>query len=367
MASQGSLRVEQTLSRTDVDCRPVSPVRIQPLTPMIEEEWDRFVFDRPDGSFFHLTGWKHVIEKTFGYQPRYVYAARDGKITGIAPLFYLSNWLAGRCLISAPLGTYGGVCAADEDSRFRLIEYLKEQATSGGVDYLELRQRGGGLCPFFHRNPLYVTFSTNLSADPVENFKRLPRDTRYMIRKAEKLGLHAQHGLDQMDVFYELFAQSMRRHGTPVFSRTLFENLHTTFGNHIDLLVVYSGKQAVSGVISFFFRDIILPYFAGAGPDAPRLAANNFMYWELMKKAAQTGFRTFDFGRSKKNTGSYAFKSQWKMTVEPLDYQVYLVKRKTVPNFSPANPKYELAMRTWRVLPLWLTKQLGPRVVRWIP
>ena len=359
--------MEQVLSSADLIPPAVSSVRVHELTPAREKEWDRFVGEQPNGSFFHLTGWKHVIEKTFGYQPRYSYAERNGTITGIAPLFYVSNWLVGRCLISVPLAAYGGVCEADEESGCRLTENLREQATSSGIDYLELRHRGGGLLPGFHQNPLYVNFTTTLSANPEENFKRLPRDTRYMIRKAEKAGLRASHGLEQLDVFYELFAQSMQRHGTPVFPRTLFENLRETFGNKLDLLMIYRGSQAVSGVLSFFFRDAILPYYAGAGPDAPRLAANNFMYWELMKKAAQDGFRTFDFGRSKKHTGSYAFKSQWNMNVNTLDYQVFLVKRKTVPNFSPANPKFEFATRAWRHLPLWLTKQLGPRVVRWIP
>jgi hypothetical protein len=91
------------------------------------------------------------------------------------------------------------------------------------------------------------------------------------------------------------------------------------------------------------------------------------MYWELMKWAAEQGFRMFDFGRSKKGTGSFAFKSQWNMDVQPLDYQVLLVKRKTVPNFSPVNPKFEMAIRIWKKLPLSLTKLLGPAVVRLIP
>jgi FemAB-related protein (PEP-CTERM system-associated) len=188
-----------------------------------------------------------------------------------------------------------------------------------------------------------------------------------MIRKAQKAGLRAQHGLDQLDEFYRLFAQSMSRHGTPVFPRALFENLFEEFPAQTDLMLVRIGTTPVSGVVSFRFRDTILPYYAGAGPDAPRLAANNFMYWELMQCAARDGVRCFDFGRSKKGTGSYAFKTQWNMNVEPLDYQVYLVKRKTVPNFSPVNPRFDLAARVWQRLPSFLTLLVGPRVVRWFP
>jgi hypothetical protein len=81
----------------------------------------------------------------------------------------------------------------------------------------------------------------------------------------------------------------------------------------------------------------------------------------------QKGIRVFDFGRSKKGTGSYAFKTQWNMTEEPLHYGVHLVRRKTVPNFSPVNPKFERATRIWQKLPAWLTTAVGPHVVRWFP
>ena len=123
----------------------------------------------------------------------------------------------------------------------------------------------------------------------------------------------------------------------------------------------------MAAVFSFFFRDTVLPYYAGASPEAPALAANNLLYWELMERSAAKGIRWFDFGRSKKGTGAYAFKTQWNMTMLPLNYQLYLVKRETVPNFTPLNPKFERAARVWSKLPLALTKMLGPRVVRWFP
>jgi len=337
------------------------------FAPHDAERWDRFVMDQPQGTFFHLTGWKRVIEKTFGYQPRYLYTAQGSQITAVAPLFSVSNWVLGKCLLSVPFGVYGGICAIGPESDETLLSHLKQLARTERVEYLELRNRKSGPRPEFHSNTLYSTFTTELSTDLEANRKRLPRDTRYMIRKAEKAGLQTRHDLDQMKDFYTLFVESMRRHGTPVFPRTLFDNLADEFQDRMDLLMVYAGAKPVAGVVSFLYRDTILPYYAGAGPEAPGLAANNLMYWELMRYAAQAGFRWFDFGRSKRNTGSFAFKSQWNMTVEPLDYQVFLVNRKTVPNFSPVNPKFELATRVWRRLPLRLTKHLGPRLVRWFP
>jgi FemAB-related protein (PEP-CTERM system-associated) len=340
---------------------------VRPFTAELAEEWDRFVSEHPKGSFFHQVGWKRVLEKTFGYKARYFYCQRNGKIAGIAPLFSISNWMLGSCIISIPLAAYGGVLADSEESERALLDHARQMATSAKVDYLELRHRDGGLRSGFHANSLYVTFSAPLSSDEEANRRRLPKDTRYMIRKSEKAGLRCQFGFEQMDDFYCLFARSMQRLGTPVFPKRLFQNLIEEFPQHTQLMIVYNGSQPLSGVLSFFYRDTILPYYAGASDDAPRLAANNFMYWQLIKWAGEHGFRQFDFGRSKKGTGSFAFKSQWSMDVEPLNYQVLLVKRTTVPNFSPLNPKFEMAIRLWQKLPLPVTEWLGPSVVRLFP
>ena len=343
------------------------PLRVRPLEANDTERWDRFVYGHPQGTFFHLVGWKQVIEKTLGFEACYFYAERDTKIMGVAPVFVVSNWILGRALISVPLAVYGGICATDAESEQALLDHLKQLGRTRQVDFIELRNRSGGLLPEFHANPRYVTFTTQLWPDWETNWKRLPRDTRYMIRKARKANLSTRRGPDQLADFYRLFALSMRRHGTPVFPRALFENLLDEFGDRTDLLMVYAGSQPVAGVLSLLFRDTILPYYAAAAPEATRLAANNWMYWELMSSAAQAGLSCFDFGRSRKDTGSYAFKMSWNMKVKPLNYQVHLVRRRTVPNFSPANPSFEFATRIWKRLPLPLAEWFGPHIVRWFP
>jgi FemAB-related protein (PEP-CTERM system-associated) len=356
-----------THSALEEQSSPSTDVRAHHFTDAVAERWDRFVFQQPTGSLFHLLAWKRAIEATFGFRSCYAYAERNGEITGVAPVFSISNWVIGRSLVSAPFAVYGGICAADSKSEEALLKHLKELARAQQVDYLELRYRHRELIPGFVSNPLYATFTAPLSADHADNLKRLPKDTRYMIRKGAKEGLTSRRGMDQMEAFYQLFASSMQRLGTPVFPRSLFDNLAQEFAPSVDLLMVYRSSEPVSGVFSFRFRDTILPYYAGATAESPKLAANNFMYAELMKIASEEGLRRFDFGRSKKGTGAYAFKTQWNMDIEPLTYQVHLVRRKDLPNFTPLNPKFELAARLWRKMPLGLTTFLGPRVVRWFP
>lgn len=330
-------------------------------------QWDAFVQRHAAGTFFHLTRWSQVVEDTFGYRPHYLLATEGSRICGVLPLFSVENFMVGKCLISTPLAVYGGICADSPLAHRHLLRAVKSLARSMHVDYLELRNRVADPCSELRTNALYVTFTTPLLSDPEAQLARLPRDTRYMIRKSGRQGLEPRWGWENLDSFYRIYASSLHQLGTPVFPRRLFENLRDVFGDQVSLLTVFRGREALAGVVYFTFRDVLLPYYGGSLPEARKYAPNNFMYWELMRFAAQQGYRKFDFGRSKRQSGSYLFKKQWSMQEEALGYQSFLVRRKSPPDFSPANPKFKLAASVWRRLPLGLTKWIGPHVVRLFP
>jgi|LGOV01.1.fsa_nt_gb hypothetical protein len=44
--------------------------------------WDHFVMDHPGGTFFHLIGWKRVVEKSFGHASHYLMAVNSSKLKG---------------------------------------------------------------------------------------------------------------------------------------------------------------------------------------------------------------------------------------------------------------------------------------------
>ena len=46
------------------------------------------------------------------------------------------------------------------------------------------------------------------------------------------------------------------------------------------------------------------------------------MYWELMRRACERGLKVFDFGRSKRGTGSFDFKKNWGFEATPLVYEL---------------------------------------------
>jgi lipid II:glycine glycyltransferase (peptidoglycan interpeptide bridge formation enzyme) len=120
-------------------------------------------------------------------------------------------------------------------------------------------------------------------------------------------------------------------------------------------------------VLTLFYKDQVLPYYAGSLFEYRDLAPNDYMYWQLMKYGWERGYKIFDFGRSKVDTGSYDFKRHWGFKPESLPYQYFLNRIKEIPNLSPANPKYQRKIEMWRKMPFWLSKIIGPHIVKYIP
>ena len=371
--------------------------------------WDSYVLNHPKGTFFHLMGWKAVVAKTFHHKSHYLIAESNGDtatsqqlnkpgtnpsnssnptnptspinpgdprnsnnpsnpIVGILPLFSVKSFLFCKSLVSLPFAAYGGVLADNQEVANRLLDRAKEITCAEGLDYLELRNRDGAI-ENLPSKELYVFFRREIFDDLESNMMAIPRKSRRMVRQGEKADLSFEFGHEELiPSFYQIFAKSYHRLGSPVFSVRLFKNLLGEFKEQANILLIKDREgKPISGVFTFYYRDEVLPYFAGSLSEYRDLAPNDYMYWQLMKDGHEKGYKWFDFGRSKVDTGSYDFKRHWGFEPEPLAYQYFLNRIKDIPNISPANPKYQKKIEMWQKMPFWLTKIIGPRVVKYIP
>lgn len=337
-------------------------ISIHPLQPADVARWDEFVLACPEATFFHRAGWKEVMERSFGHRTHFLYAQRGGRIVGVLPLAHIRSRLFGNWLGSLPFCVYGGVASEDAQAHALLDEAAIALARQLGVEHLEYRN----IRPQHDDWPgkaLYVTFRKEISADDEENMQAIPRKQRAMVRKGIKFGLQSEIDSDT-ERFFAAYSASVHRLGTPVFARKHFRILAEVFGRDCEVLTITKDGQTVSSVMSFYFRDEVLPYYGGGNASARDLAANDFMYWELMRRSAARGIRVFDFGRSKQGTGSFDFKKNWGFTPEPLHYEYQLLRGQAVPDTNPLNPKYQLMIKTWQRLPLWAANLIGPHIVR---
>ena len=337
--------------------------RLDPADARSQTLWDAFVLTCPQATFFHRAGWQRVLRDVFRHQTYFLYAELDGRIEGVLPLAQVKSLLFGHSLTSLPFAVYGGVAAISEVAAAALEREAQRLAQQLGTQHLELRhvvQRH----PEWPTQDLYVTFRKAILPEEDANMLAIPRKQRAMVRKGIKNGLVSEHDAG-VDRFFALYADNVHRHGTPALPKRYFEALRQEFGADCDVLTVTGpGGRVLSSVMSFYFRDEVLPYYAGDDEAARDLAANDFKYWELMRRACARGLKLFDYGRSKQGTGSFAFKKNWGFEPTPLHYEYQLYKRDAVPQNNPANSKYKLMIETWRRLPIGVANWLGPHIVR---
>ena len=337
------------------------------LTESAAGAWDAFVRAHPEGSFFHLAAWRTVIARAFGHGTHYVYAERDGAIVGVLPLGHVKTMLFGNSLISVPFCVYGGPLAADAEAGRALVAQAEALIRARGVPVLEFRARlpiawlDAAEWPV--RPDLYVTFRKPFGASDEANLKDIPRKQRAMVRKGIDRGLTSVIDPDAGRL-HAIYAESVRNLGTPVFARRYFEILLDVFGSEADVVTIKDGEEAIAAVLNFYFRDEVLPYYGGGRAIARERHGNDFMYWEVMRRAAARGFTLFDFGRSKLGTGAFAFKKNWGFVPAPLNYRFRLAPGASIPDINPLNPKYRLLIAAWKRLPVPLANLIGPPIVR---
>jgi FemAB-related protein (PEP-CTERM system-associated) len=337
-------------------------VQVRELQPVDFARWDEFVHSCSEASFFHRAGWRTVIERAFGHRTTFLYAESEGRIEGVLPLAEVKSLLFGHTLVSLPFCVYGGIAAVSDRARRALDEaavVLAEERQVGHLEYRSLEAHH----PEWAHSDLYVTFRRGIDPDPEKNLAGIPRKQRAMVRKGIKAGLKSE--IDEgVERFFAAYAHSVHRLGTPVFSKRYFRTLREVFGPDCEVLTITRDGTLVSSVMSFYFRDEVLPYYGGGTDEAREVAGNDFMYWELMRRACERGLLVFDYGRSKRGTGSFDFKKNWGFEPSPLHYEYRLIRSKRVPEVNPLNPKYRLLIKLWQRMPLSLANRVGPLIAR---
>ena len=335
-----------------------------------EAAWDAFIHAQPDATFFHRADWRQVITRAFGHRTHYLIAERDGAIVGVLPLCHIKSMLFGQQLTSLPFCVYGGPLAIDTEAFTALEAASRQVMKQCGVSVMEWRPLAAlpDLAPeqntaWQERSDLYVTFRSTMVADDETNMKAIPRKQRAVVRKGIERGLKSI--ADQnTTLLHRIYAESVRNLGTPVFSRRYFEILAEVFAADLDIVTIFDGETAVASVMNFYWRQEVIPYYGGGTLAARSCFANDFMYWEVMRRAAARGCTMFDFGRSKHGTGSFSFKKNWGFVPEPLRYRFCLAPGARIPENNPLNPKYRLMIATWKCLPLPVANTIGPHIVR---
>jgi FemAB-related protein (PEP-CTERM system-associated) len=273
----------------------------------------------------------------------------------------------GNFMVSMPYFNYGGVCASDGSTRKHLIDEAVHMAKDLKAQHIEFRQEES-LQNGFPEKTYKVSMRLGLPSSPDELWKSFPSKLRSQIKVPQKAGMTCRFGrLEELESFYSVFSINMRSLGTPVYPRSFFRSILEGFPGNTWISTVYLGNIPVaSGFLTGFKNRLEIPW-ASSVRSHNRFSPNMLLYWSCLKFACEQGYRTFDFGRSTAGESTYKFKEQWGATPSPMVWSYWVRGGGNMPDLTPRNPKYRLAIGIWRRLPLPVTQILGPRIIRNIP
>lgn len=333
-----------------------------------EAELDQYVHLHPDSTIFHTLSWRNAVGKSFQHGAQYLVALRGDRMVGLLPMFMVRGPIIGRMLVSIPYAVGGGMLVDDAEESNALFAEACRRAAELQCKMIELRSEKAGVAsiPVIEH---YVGFERELPASSDEVAQWLPRKARAVVRNArDKYGLTCEFSNDLLPVVWDLYCRNMRRLASINYPFRFFENLLVEFRDQCWLCVVRRGDRPLAGLMTFLFRDRVLPYFFGCEAEARACGAANFIYSCVMERAVDAGYRVFDFGRSRRdNQGSVDFKRFHGFEPRPLAYQRHFVEAKKALDLTPTNPAFGLARRIWPHLPLTVTRPAGALLSRYIP
>jgi FemAB-related protein (PEP-CTERM system-associated) len=329
--------------------------------------WDGFLDNQATSSFYHLFDWKEIAESCLGHKTFYLAALDQGSCTGVLPLVYINSLIFGKILCSMPFLNYGGICASDPRVEAALLKEAKSLVDRNKMAYLELRNIKK-LSESLPTSAQKVSMTLKLQPDPDlvwDSFKSKQRTT---IRRTYKNDLHTHNGgIEMLDDFYTILAKSWRNLGTPIYKKSFFATILTTFAEKTRIFTVFHKDRPVATAFNGYYKGVIEGMWMGTDTNYKHLQPNYMLYWEMIKHGCENGCRHFHFGRSSIDSGGEFFKKKWNAEAQQLYWQYHLGTKETMPQLNVRNPRYRYAISLWRKLPVELTTLLGPPLARNIP
>lgn len=342
----------------------IGPIQITELNDT--QTWGEFL-QQQSHTPYHRPSWLNLIEKVFGHKSRLLVAQdENGTILGGMPLTFFSSKLFGQFAVSIPYINYGGPISAYRNVNQQLIAASAKYLADAQLSHIEVRSIQPDLSPLCAQKKASMILQLPSSDEQLD--RDLGAKLRSQIKRADEHLPQLHIGKEELlKDFYQVFAHNMRDLGTPVYPRDFFAEILRNPDIKSTLLVVRLDNKPVSAAFLISNNNVLEIPWASTIAAANKKNMNMWMYRKILSYAITEKYQYFDFGRSTIDAGTYKFKKQW--GAEPRQHYWYylLPEGKALPEINPNNPKYKLFIAAWKRMPVWLTRIIGPLLIKHIP
>lgn len=318
--------------------------------------------------FVGLNAWLNFVHQIYKFPVYRIISVKDSAIDGWVALVHAKHPIFGDYLTTSPFGSYGGFAYSSNILRDTLLEEAQALAMNLKVEYVNVRFDAGEETPpkGWIQHPIYATYLVDLMPDTDPLMSAYSSDHRNHIRKSLKKGFAIKFGhLDLLDEAYEGLARSMHELGSPYHSKSYLRAMAESLGNMLEFALVYDARGELAGAGVFIFQgDLVTNLHANILRRYRTDYAGEFLYWSVIERFAQKGFKVFDLGRSLIGSGNETFKMKWKPRKQLLAYWYALAPGHALPDLNQKNPKFQAAIWIWKHLPSFVVRPLGPFLIK---
>ncbi len=307
--------------------------------------------------FFCSPAWNRVLEEGLGAKAAYYALERDGRWAAALAGVHLRFGPVRLFYANLP---YGGL-VGDPAAFGALVAALREALRRRRVHEVRIVRTAFDA---FDAPPGYevteaVHHLLDLGGLDFSAGRPYPSAVMRNVRKAHKAGVAVAPVADaaEMDALYDLYAETMKRHGEPTtWTRRFLRALHAQLaapGGPAEVLGARHEGRLVAGLVLVRSGDVVHYFFGASDPEAFALRPNDALFYEAIRRSAEAGARTFDFMTSRPtDAGLIRFKEKWGGKPRPL--RIYRDE------LSP------LHARLWRLTQRAAGSRLGAALARWL-
>ena len=287
------------------------------MDPLADPRWDEYVRAHPAATIYHLGAWAAILRRAYGFEPRYLALEGEGRFRAVLPLMRKKGIVSDARLRSVPVFTYGGPLGDSPAAEVELLEAARELAERNGIRGLSVNTGMRALdAPGFERCELHPRWVLELP-DDLEGLRASWRKTSNnlfrSLKKADGSELGFREAGSNRDVrnVHALYAEAMRRHRSLPRTLRQLRLARDMLGPEMRMFLVSRAGRDVAAGVYHVFGDTVELVYNGSDEQALPLRPNHFLYWNVMRWAAEHGLRRIDLGGAYYDTPLARFKEQW--------------------------------------------------------
>ncbi|HUT43333.1 MAG TPA: GNAT family N-acetyltransferase [Desulfobacterales bacterium] len=271
------------------------------------KQWERFVYDHPQGNVFQTPQMYTAYSATKNYQPIVVACYEKDALVGILLAVVQKEYKGILGKLSARSIIWGGPLVRDDDISILeelMNEYdrtIKKQAIVTQIrNIFSLEWAKDQLQKLGYEYEDHLNILVNLEKSEEELWKEVHANRRNKINRARKNGLQFRLFNDEQSLrqVYSVLKDIYRRTQMPLPDLSLFLNLVALPEKESPLrLFIAYNKENIAGImLALCYRERVFEWYVGGEQRYFNKYPNDMIPWEVFLWGKSHGYKVFDFG-----------------------------------------------------------------------